>query len=117
MTFCLNCGSELETPKATVFGNIRMTIGGDMVFKGRLMVLTRNLHQIVTALIAARGRAVTRTHLANRLNSDMSDEAIVKSVERVRKSFREVDDHFDQLETVRGFSAYRWISRPAEQIR
>lgn len=109
---CPNCGCDLQAAQAVEYGNIGTTSDGGLVFEGRPLALTARLHAIVHALVSARGRGLTRAFLASRLTDDLSDEAIVKSVERVRRFFRGIDPAFDQIETVRGFGAYRWIFRP-----
>ena len=115
MQICSHCGCGLSGQGLISYGNVGSTNDGEILFEGRRVELTRTLQEIVTALITARGRALSRSFLSDWLNGDISDEAIVKSVERVRRSFRKLDPAFDQLETVRGFAAYRWTYRPSAE--
>ena len=108
---CPHCGCHLRSDAAITYGNIAATEGGDIVFDGSPVFLPRRLHDIALALVRARGRALTRSQLAFGLRGDTSDEAIVKSVERLRRHFRQLRHGFDQIETVRGFGAYRWRLR------
>ena len=108
---CPHCGCHLSTEAAIAYGNIAASGDGDIVFEGAPVILQRRLHDIVLALVRAKGRSLTRSQLAFGLEGDASDEAIVKSVERLRRHFRDLCPGFDQIETVRGFGAYRWRLR------
>ena len=110
---CPHCGCHLRAAKAIAYGNIAATGEGEIVFEGSPVSLQRRLHDIVLALVRAEGRPLTRSQLAFGLSNDTSDEAIVKAVERLRRHFGQLRPGFDQIETVRGFGAYRWCFRPA----
>ena len=114
MPLCPHCGYHLRTAKAIGFGNVAVTGDGDILFEGSPVILQRRLHDIVLALVRAEGRALTRSQLAFGLSSDTSDEAIVKAIERLRRQFRQLRSGFDQIETVRGFGAYRWRFRASQ---
>ncbi|GGD59184.1 hypothetical protein GRI62_00905 [Erythrobacter arachoides] len=90
-----------------VYGNVRLAPEGEILFNGRRIQLTRTLHYLAHALILVQGRPLTRGFLAARLADDLSDEAVIKSVERLRRVFRQRDPGFDQIETLRGFGACR----------
>ena len=109
---CPHCGCHLRTTKAIEYGNIVIAGDGEVAFEDRPVALQRRLHDIVVALVRAEGRALTRSQLAFGLSDDTSDEAIVKAVERLRRHFRQLRPGFDQIETVRGFGAYRWRYGP-----
>lgn len=113
---CPNCGCALTLPEPIVYGNVSATPDGRVVFEGRRLELTRRLHDIVIALISAKGRSLTCSFLAELLAEDVSDEVIVKTVERARRRFRGIQPGFDQIVTVRGFGAYRWAFRPGSSI-
>ena len=117
MPCCPNCGFGLNEEEPLTYGNVRFADEGEIVFEGRRLHLTRGLHEIARALISVQGRPLTRGFLAARLQDELSDEAIVKSIERLRRVFRERDAGFDQIETLRGFGAYRWRFKPVQDRR
>ena len=94
------------------FGNIITADGGLVIFEKRRMLLTPRLHDFVVALVRAKGRGLTCSFLADRLVDDVTREAVIKTAQRARKLFRDVDPAFDQIQTVWGNAAYRWAYRP-----
>ncbi len=111
---CPNCGCNLGRFDQFEFGNIRLDEYGTILFEGREMQLPKSQHLIVEALIRAQGRGLTKAVLADILNSDIYDASVAKYIERVRSSFREVTDDFQQIIALRGFGAYRWLyQKPA----
>lgn len=111
MHICPNCGCNLAPLKPVELGNIAITDREEVVYEGQVIQLTKSQHQIVDALVRARGRGLTCGTLAARLGNDVNDSTIVKYVERVRQSFRAIDPAFDQVEALHGFGAYRWSAR------
>ena len=112
MNLCPCCGCDLAPFQPIEFGNIAITDREEIVYEGQVVPLTRCQHNIVDALVRARGRGLTRGILAARVGNDVNDATIAKYVERVRHSFRAIDPSFDQVEALRGFGAYRWAPRP-----
>lgn len=113
MHVCPNCGCNLDRFEPVTFGNVAIDERGEIVFEGQPLALRRGQHEIVEALVRAKGRCLSRGLLASRLESEIEDQTIVKYVERTRVAFRAVDPRFDQIEALRGFGAYRWAFRQA----
>ena len=108
MEWCPHCGENLASLAPFEFGNVEILGSGTIMFEGSLLELPRTLFSVADSIIRGRGRGLTVGLLAERLGSDVFDESIKKYVERLRTSFRAIDPEFDQIETMRGFGAYRW---------
>lgn len=108
---CPHCGFNLAAAAPLSFGNIAFDTRCGVRLNGQPVALPRSQYDIVEALVRARGGGVTVSVLANRLASDVEDATIVKYVERVRTSFRQIDPDFNQIVSLRGFGAYRWSYR------
>lgn len=112
---CPNCGCNLSQFEDFVYGNIILERVGELQFEGNHLRLPKSQYLIVEALVQAKGRGLTRSLLASILGGDIFDQSISKYIERVRTSFRQVKPDFDQISSMRGFSAYRWEYQPARQ--
>lgn len=112
---CPNCGCNLSQFEDLVYGNITLERVGELQFEGSHLRLPKSQYLIVEALVQAKGRGLTRSLLASILGGDIFDQSISKYIERVRTSFRQVKPDFDQISSMRGFSAYRWEYQPARQ--
>ena len=110
---CPHCGYKLKEAETVSFGNVEISRSGEIRFKRRSVRLRQRQHAIVEALIEARGRPLTRGHLATILDLDINDSTITKYVQRARMEFREIDPDFDQIVSLRGFGAYQWKHRQA----
>lgn len=106
--WCSRCGGNLRAQEPFAFGNVEIVGHGAIIFAGRPIDLPRTLYSLADSIIRGRGRGVTCGVLAERLGSDVFDDSIKKYIERLRNSFRADNPHFDQIETIRGFGAYRW---------
>lgn len=109
--FCPNCGCKLQSFETFAYGNIAIDERGDLLFEGRPLQLPRNQHLIVEALIKAKGRGLTRSILATVVGGEIYDQTISKYIERIRSNFRRLQPGFDQINSIRGFGAYRWNYR------
>jgi DNA-binding response OmpR family regulator len=107
-THCPNCGCRLQKFEPMEYGNVRIDGLSDIEFEGRAVILARTQRRLVESLIQARGRYLTRGVLATILEGDINDSTICKYVERARSAFLAINPAFDQIECLRGFSAYRW---------
>lgn len=112
---CPHCGISSPEDHPISFGNVTLQDKGVLVFEGKEITLPRVQHQIVQALVEAKGRALTRAHLADWLDGEIFDQSIAVYVARVRSTFREIDPSFDQIFSVRGFAAYKWLFKPIAQ--
>ncbi len=112
---CLHCGLSSSEDHPISFGNVTLQDKGVIIFEGTKLALPRVQHQIVQALIVAKGRALTRAHLADWLDGEVFDQSVAVYVARVRSTFRQIDPSFDQIFSVRGFAAYRWLFKPLAQ--
>ncbi|WP_086606226.1 winged helix-turn-helix domain-containing protein [Erythrobacter donghaensis] len=112
---CPHCGITSFNDHPIIFGNVTLEDKGVLVFERTEMTLPRVQHQIVQALVAAKGRALTRAHLADWLDGEVFDQSIAVYVARVRSTFRQIDPSFDQIFSVRGFAAYKWLFKPLAQ--
>lgn len=112
---CPNCGCNLSQFEDLGYGNITLKRVGELQFEGSHLRLPKSQYLIVEALVQAKGRGLTRSLLASILGGDIFDQSISKYIERVRTSFRQVKPDFDQISSMRGFSAYRWEYQPARQ--
>lgn len=117
MEWCSHCGGNLRAQAPFAFGNVEIAGSGAIIFAGRPINLPRTLYSLADSIIRGRGRGLTcgiRGRgltcgiLAERLGSDVFDKSIKKYIERLRNCFRALNPHFDQIETIRGFGAYRW---------
>lgn len=108
-SLCPNCGCNLRRFEPYCFGNIAIDGTGDIFFADRKLALHRNQHVILEAIILAKGRGLTRSLLADLLGNEIYDQSIIKYIERIRSSLREIDPDFNQIETMKGFAAYRWL--------
>lgn len=109
---CPHCGISSIEDQPISFGNVTLQDKGVLVFEGAEITLPRVQHQIVQALVVAKGRALTRAHLADWLDGEIFDQSIAVYVARVRSTFRQIDPGFDQILSVRGFAAYKWLFKP-----
>ncbi|OJW63016.1 MAG: hypothetical protein BGO57_08805 [Sphingomonadales bacterium 63-6] len=114
---CPNCGCNLTRFEPFAFGNAAIDSQGRILFQGFPVTLPRTLHDIVEALIRAKGRGLTRSVLANILDGDVNDATISKYIERARAAFRVIDPEFDQIVCLRGFGAYSWTYRRPSALR
>lgn len=105
---CPHCGEKIIEDAAINYGNVTVEDRGILYFQGEKLELPRVQHQIVEALIFAKGRALTRSYLAEWLDGDVFDQSIAVYIGRVRSTFREIDPGFNQIVSVRGFAAYKW---------
>lgn len=112
---CPHCGITSSDDDPISFGNVTLQDKGVLIFEGRKLALPRVQHQIVQALIVAKGRALTRAHLADWLDGEVFDQSVAVYVARLRSTFRKVDPDFDQILSVRGFAAYKWLFKPMAQ--
>lgn len=103
-----NCGADLLVLAPVEYGNVATSEDGSIVFDGCHVPLSRTLHAIAECIIRARGRGVNCGVLAAHLPGEVFDDSIKKIVERLRGCLRVIAPHFDQIETLRGFGAYRW---------
>lgn len=117
ITHCPNCGCRLQKFEPMEYGNVRIDGLSDIEFEGEAVILARTQRRLVEALIQARGRYLTRGILANILDGDINDSTICKYVERARSAFLAINPAFDQIECLRGFSAYRWRFCPGRLSR
>jgi len=108
LSHCPSCGCHLQSFEPVSFGNVHIDDLSDIRFNGRRVELARTQHSLVEALVRARGRYLTRGSLADILGVDIDDQAICQYVKRARSAFAAVDKSFDQIESLRGFGAYRW---------
>jgi DNA-binding response OmpR family regulator len=108
---CPNCGVQLKDFDALSFGNVTIDEPGRLAYNADPVYLPPTQFILADALVRARGRSVTRSMLANLLSSEINDSSVTKYINRLREAFRTFDPHFDQIECVKGFSAYRWIYR------
>lgn len=108
MEWCSHCGGNLRSQEPFAFGNVEIVGSGAIIFAGRPIDLPRTLYSLADSIIRGRGRGLTCGILAERLGNDVFDESIKKYIERLRNCFRALNPHFDQIETIRGFGAYRW---------
>ena len=106
--WCSHCGGNLRAQAPFAFGNVEIVGSGAIIFSGHPIDLPRTLYSLADSIIRGRGRGLTCGILAERLGSDVFDESIKKYIERLRNCFRALNPHFDQIETIRGFGAYRW---------
>jgi hypothetical protein len=113
LTYCPACGFSLQPFDAVTYGNVRIDHSSAITFDGRGVDLAHTQFKIVEALIRARGRYLTRGMLVDILGRDIYDKAICQYVKRARLAFRALDKSFDQIESIRGFEAYRWRFRAA----
>lgn len=109
---CPHCGLSSTDDQPVSFGNVTLHDKGVLVFQGTTLTVPRVQHQIVQALVEAKGRAITRAHLADWLDGEIFDQSIAVYVARVRSTFRKIDPGFDQIFSVRGFAAYKWLFKP-----
>jgi DNA-binding response OmpR family regulator len=112
---CPHCGISSSEDHPISFGNVTLQDKGVLIFEGTKLALPRVQHQIVHALIVANGRALTRAHLAGWLDGEVFDQSVAVYVARLRSTLRKVDPDFDQILSVRGFAAYRWLFKPMAQ--
>jgi len=110
MHHCPHCGCQLMTFEPFTNGNVCIADRGLIIFGGQSIGLPPTLHILTEALIRARGRGLPRSVLANLLGSEINDSSVTKYIERVRETFRAIDPDFDQIECIRGFGAYKWVS-------
>ena len=115
MQQCPNCGCSLKRFAPFTYGNVGLDERGEITFEGRSIFLLKTQRSLVDALIQARGRGLTRSTLAGILEGEINDSTISKYVERARAAFRKVDPDFNQIESLRGFGAYRWVYRPSSR--
>lgn len=108
-SLCPNCGCNLKRFEPYCFGNVAIDKTGDIFFADRKLALHRNQHVILEAIILAKGRGLTRSLLADLLGNEIFDQSITKYIERIRSSLRKIDPNFNQIETMKGFAAYRWL--------
>lgn len=108
---CPNCGVQLKDFDAISFGNVTIDEPGKLAYNADPVYLPPTQFILVDALVRARGRSVTRSMLANLLSSEINDSSVTKYINRLREAFRSFDPNFDQIECVKGFSAYRWMYR------
>ena len=108
MEWCSYCGGNLRAQAPFAFGNVEIVGSGAIVFAGRRIDLPQTLYSLADSIIRGRGRGLTCGILAERLGSDVFDDSIKVYIGRLRKCFRSLNPHFDQIETIRGFGAYRW---------
>jgi hypothetical protein len=111
LSHCPNCGCQLRAFEPIRFGNVLVESRSEIVFNGRVLALARTQHGIVDALVRARGRYLSREALVGALGSDVYDQAICQYIKRARAAFLAIDPGFDQIESLRGFGAYRWRFR------
>jgi DNA-binding response OmpR family regulator len=116
LNHCPNCGCQLKAFEPIRYGNVRVEGLSEIVFKGRAVALARTQHGIVEALIRARGRYLSREMLVGVLGSEIYDQAIRQYVKRARAAFLAIDPGFDQIESLRGFGAYRWRYRADDAL-
>ncbi len=112
VTCCPLCGQQWGNDQRLEYGNIVFDDVDRVYFKSVPLKLPRTQYTIIKALVLAKGRGVTRSHLASRLGSDIFDRSVTKYIERTRNRFLNLDPDFDQIAALRGFSAYRWVFRP-----
>lgn len=117
MQFCPNCGYDLDSEQPVEFGNVTLNEFGELIYEGEILVLPRSQYTIANALIRAKGRGVSLGVLAERIGGEVFDQTIVKYIARLRSSLKMIDPNFDQIVSLRGFSAYRWAERPHTLIR
>jgi hypothetical protein len=111
---CPHCGFQLKQFEQASYGNVIIESPGRIRFRSEVIDLPPSQFLIADALIRARGRGLSRTALANLLSPELGDNSIVKYVARLRSAFRRVEPAFDQIESLWGFSAYRWVMEPAK---
>lgn len=114
MECCPHCGCDLKSQGPFTYGNVAVVGEGLILFNGRRIELPRTLFSMADSIIRGRGRGLTCSILAARLESDVFNDSIKKYVERLRACFRSIDPCFDQIEAIRGFGAYRWRFRAGE---
>ena len=79
-------------------------------WRGKAIVLTRSEFQILGALARHRGTVLARERLLDLARGDdavVTDRTVDTFVKRLRKKIRDVDDAFDEIETVFGVG-YRY---------
>lgn len=105
---CPNCGCNLKKFEPISYGNVEVDVQGEIVFEGQSVQIAKTQREIVEALIYARGRYLTRAVLANLLDGEINDSSVSKYIERARIAFRAIDPSFSQIESIRGYGAYKW---------
>lgn len=115
--FCPSCGYQLRNFEAISLGNVSIRNPGRICFNGTVLELPPTQYILADALIRSDGRGLARSTLANMLGSDVNDNSVIKYIERLRSSFRRIDPGFNQIESLRGFAAYRWKPAPLRHAR
>jgi DNA-binding response OmpR family regulator len=112
-------------PASTGAPSLASAVGGDVLEVGRLrldpgrfeakwrgkaVALTRSEFQILGALARHRGTVLAREQLLDLARGDdavVTDRTVDTFIKRLRKKIRDVDDAFDEIETVFGIG-YRY---------
>jgi DNA-binding response OmpR family regulator len=104
---CPHCGYRLRDSESVLFDNIEVRFGGAILYGETEIELPIVLHGIMEALARAGGRALTLSAIAGFIDRDIDDRTVRKYIERIRVAFRAVDPTFYQIESLKGFGAYR----------
>lgn len=94
--------------RSVSYGNVTIDEQNKLWLNNCEVELGRRQHDLVEALVRARGRPLTREFLLHALGIDAYDDAVTQYVKRAREKLRIIDPKFDQIECLRGFGAYRW---------
>ena len=116
-TRCPQCGLYKVREGENCFGNVSIVCQGELEFDGEVLKLPKCMFEIAEALILARGRALTYGYLADLLGRELYDNTIAVYIGRLRSYFRSIDPQFDQIESLKGFGAYRWLYQQPQASR
>lgn len=114
-SICPSCGFQLGRDLSITYGNVTINRNGEFLYYNQILKFQKRPYEIVEALVLARGCGVSRSALATKLGDEIEDATVIKYIERARSTFRAINPEFDQIVALHGFSAYRWLHRPAAE--
>lgn len=107
---CPHCGLQIRSFEPLQCGNVRIDAPGRISYRSNPVDLAPSQFIIAEALIRANGRSLFRSTLANLIDADLNEKSVTKYIERLRAAFKATDPSFEQIECLKGFSAYRWVA-------
>jgi two-component system response regulator ChvI len=106
---CPHCGYDLVSLETFTVGDLSVIDAGNLIYwKNERVSLSPSERVIVTALARSAGRLIRRYVLADAVGYEGDDLNIVAVfLTRIKRSFRNIDDGFNQIESVWGLGV-RW---------
>ena len=99
-----------EPDKIIEQGSLRLDLKRlDCFWKGNKVILTLTEFWIVHALAARPGHVKDRDQLMQDAKAIVDDATVTSHIKRIRRKFQQLDDTFDNIETIYG-AGYRWIA-------